>query len=97
MWSDPDAAERAAAKAGLVAIEVRSRLLRLPLDGRRGLGDQVTEWMGALAAMRTRLEACDRWRRASARLDEYLDRCARFEAGAPVLVDSYLSVTGRKR
>lgn len=97
MWSDPEAAERAAAESGLEAIEVRSRLLRLPLDGRRGLGDQVTDRLGELAAMRTRLEALDRWRRASARLDEYLDVCTHFEADGPVLVDSYLLVTGRKR
>ncbi|WP_406276073.1 class I SAM-dependent methyltransferase [Nocardia sp. NBC_00881] len=96
LWSNPEAAERAAASSGLETIEVRSHALRLPLDGKRSLADQVTERMGGLAAMRTRLETLNRWHQASTRLDEYLDACAHSDTHAPVLVDPYLLVTGRK-
>ncbi|MFF2083857.1 class I SAM-dependent methyltransferase [Nocardia sp. NPDC058176] len=96
LWSAPDAAERAAVEAGLEAVEVRSHELRLPLDSGRGFAAQVTERLGALAALRTQLEARGSWVRASARLDEYLTASASSESGTPVLVDPYLVVSGRK-
>ncbi|MCQ4119978.1 class I SAM-dependent methyltransferase [Rhodococcus tibetensis] len=97
IWSNPEAADQAAASSGLETIEVRSRSLRLPLDGRRSLADQVTEQMGALAAMRTQLETLGRWHQASTRLDEYLDACTHLDTNTPELADPYLVVTGHKR
>lgn len=96
LWSAAQAAEGAAADAGLDAIEVRPRELRAPLEIGRGFADQVTEQLGALAALRTQLAARGDWARASARLDEYLAQCARSESGTPVLIDPYLVVSGRK-
>ncbi|MDO3647007.1 class I SAM-dependent methyltransferase [Nocardia mangyaensis] len=96
LWSSDDAAERAAADAGLESIEVRSRELRLPLDAGRGFAEQVTERLSALAALRAQLEARGDWVRASTRLDEYLAACAHVESSTPVLVDPYLVVSGRK-
>lgn len=97
IWSSPEAAEQAAANAGLETIEIRSHSLRFPLDGQRSLADQVTERMGGLAAMRTQLETLGRWHQARTRLDEYLDACTHFDTNTPELVDLYLLVTGRKR
>ncbi|NEW37872.1 methyltransferase domain-containing protein [Nocardia cyriacigeorgica] len=95
-WSSAEAAGQAAAHSGLETIVVRTHTLRLLLDSQRSLADQVTERMGALAAMRTQLEAQDRWHRARARLDEYLNVCAHFDTNGPTLSDPYIVATGHK-
>lgn len=97
MWSTPDAAQAAAATAGLKTVATRRHELRLPLDPGRSFAEQVTVRMGGLAVLREQLERHQLWPQARDRLDNYLAGCARTGPSGCELLDQYLLVIGRRR